>query len=109
MTWDTHETKHKLLNDFYETKDTHANNIYTNYNPKYKIRVLDICSGLGSLCKPWYDNEHDITLIELNEDFIPILQMKFPKARILQEDYLKFIDNEQYDVYLCNPPFNNEN
>ena len=35
--------------------------------------------------------------------------MKLPKARILQEDYLNFIDNEQYDVYLCNPPFNNEN
>ena len=94
--------------DFYETKDIHANNIYANYSPKYTMRVIDICSGLGSLVKPWYDNGHNITLIELNDDFIPILQIKFPKARILKEDYLKFIDNEEYDIYLCNPPFNDK-
>ena len=94
--------------DFYETKDIHANNIYANYNPKHIMRVIDICTGLGSLVKPWYDNGHNITLIELNDDFIPILQNKFPKARILKEDYLNFIDNEEYDVYLCNPPFNDK-
>ena len=72
--------------DFFET--------YANYNPKHIMRVIDICSGLGSLIKPWYDNGHNITLIELNEDFIPILQLNFPTARILKEDYLSFNDNE---------------
>ena len=95
--------------DFYETEDIHANHIYANYNPKHIMRVIDICSGLGSLIKPWYDNGHSITLIELNEDFIPILQLNFPTARILKEDYLSFNDNEEYDVYLCNPPFNDKN
>ena len=46
--------------DFFETKEEHANNIYLNYNPQKLIRVIDICAGLGSLVKPWYDNGHDI-------------------------------------------------
>ena len=68
--------------DFYETEDIHANHIYANYNPKHIMKVIDICSGLGSLIKPWYENGHNITLIELNDDFIPLLQIQFPKARI---------------------------
>ena len=80
-----------------------------NYNPQHTIRVIDICAGLGSLVKPWYDNGHDITLVELNDDFIPVLKQRFPKARIIKADYLTYTDNETYDVYLCNPPFNDEN
>ena len=72
------------------------------------MRVIDIFAGLGSLIKPQYDNGHNITLIEPNEDFIPILQIKFPKARIFKEDYLSFIDNGECDIYLCNPPFNDK-
>ena len=88
--------------DFFETKNIHANNIYADYSPKHTMRVIDICSGLGSLVKPWYDNGHNITLIELNDDFIPILQIRFPQARIIKQDYLTFIDDEEYDIY---PPF----
>ena len=95
--------------DFFETKEEHANNIYLNYNPQKLVRVIDICAGLGSLVKPWYDNGHDITLVELNKDFIPTLQNRFPRATIIQEDYLTYMDDKSYDVYLCNPPFNDAN
>lgn len=95
--------------DFFETKEEHANNIYLNYNPQKIVRVIDICAGLGSLVKPWYDNGHDITLVELNKDFIPTLQNRFPRATIIQEDYLTYMDDQSYDVYLCNPPFNDAN
>ena len=95
--------------DFYETNGKHANLIYENCRSSTKLKVIDICSGLESLIKPWYDNDHDITLIELNEDFIPILKLRFPKAKIITVDYLTYVDNEQYDVYLCNPPFNDDN
>ena len=99
---------HKTNMIFFETKDIHAKNIYENYKPSREMRVIDICSGLGSLVKPWYENGHNITLIELNDDFIPLLQIQFPKARIIKQDYLTYIDDEEYDIYLCNPPFNDK-
>ena len=105
-------SKNILLNaqnnyDFYETQNHHSTYIYNHYNPKTKLKIIDICCGLGSLINPWYDNGHDITLIEINNDFIPILKNKYPNAKIITEDYLSYINNESYDVYICNPPFNN--
>ena len=38
-----------------------------------KLKIIDICCGMGSLVDPWYKNDHDITLIELNEKLIPFL------------------------------------
>ena len=92
--------------DFYETPTQHAHKIYNDYKPSYMLDVLDICCGLGSLVQPWYDNGHNITLIELNNDFIPILKNKFPRAKILNIDFLKTNIDNDYDIYLCNPPFN---
>jgi hypothetical protein len=45
-------------------------------------------------------------LIELNDDFIPILKNKYPRAKILNTDFLKSNIDNHYDIYLCNPPFN---
>ena len=94
--------------DFYETPNKYAYNIFNDYNNTSltKLNVIDICCGLGSLVQPWYDNGHNITLIELNDDFIPILKDKYPKAKIMNFDFLKTKFDENYDVYLCNPPFN---
>jgi predicted RNA methylase len=92
--------------NFYETPKHHAQKIYDDYNPKTKCKVIDICSGLGSLSNPWYDNGHDITFIELNSDFIPLLIKKYPKAKIIEEDFLTLDLKDDYDVFLCNPPFN---
>jgi hypothetical protein len=90
---------------FFETNSNQSNKIYNDYNPTCKLKVIDICCGLGSLVDPWYKNNHDITLIEFNSDFIPILKEKYPKATIIKADYLNYENNELYDVYLCNPPF----
>ena len=87
-------SKAKQLFDFYETPKHHSDFIFNDYNASLSVKVIDICCGFGSLVQPWYDNGHNITLIELNEDFIPILQLKFPNARIFKEDYLSFNDNE---------------
>jgi len=93
--------------DFFETPNKYAYNIYNDYNASLKILdVIDICCGLGSLVQPWYDNGHNITLIELNDDFIPILKDKYPRAKIIKGDFLKSNIDNSYDVYLCNPPFN---
>ena len=92
--------------DFFETPDKYSLKIYNDYNPKNKLKVIDICCGLGSLVNPWYDNNHDLTLIELNNDFIPLLKQKYPKAKIIKDDFLKMNINDNYDVFLCNPPFN---
>ena len=92
--------------DFFETPSQHSLKIYEDYNPKTTVNVIDICCGLGSLCQPWYDNGHNITLVELNNDFIPILKEKYPRATILNSDFLSISCNDEYDVYLCNPPFN---
>ena len=92
--------------NFYETPTHHSMMIYNDCNPSDKLKVIDICCGLGSLVQPWYDNGHDVTLVELNEDFIPLLKDKFPKAKVISIDYLTNNIDEQFDVYLCNPPFN---
>ena len=104
---DIFENAQKLF-QFFETPTEHSKFIFNNYNPSCSKKVIDICCGLGSLIEPWYNdtnNKHDITLAELNTDFIPILKMKFPKANIISTDYLKTKPTTEYDVYLCNPPF----
>lgn len=92
--------------DFFETPKKHSLTIYSDYKPNKVLNVIDICCGLGSLVQPWYDNGHNITLIELNDDFIPILIQKYPKAKIFNCDFLKSNIDDSFDVYLCNPPFN---
>ena len=92
--------------DFFETPSHHALKIYKDCNPKEKLNVLDICCGLGSLSKPWYDEGHYITLIEYNALFIPVLKKQFPKAKILHGDFLTMEIVDNYDIFLCNPPFN---
>ena len=92
--------------DFYETSKRISDKIYNDYKPSNKLKVIDICCGLGSLINPWYENNHDITLIELNEDFIPLLKLKYKKAKIIKDDFLTMKINENYNVFLCNPPFN---
>lgn len=92
--------------DFYETPKHHGKFIFNDHAPKYKLKVIDICCGLGSLIQPWYDDGHDITLVELNDDFIDILKIKYPSANIINIDFLSCHLIDSYDVYLCNPPFN---
>ena len=92
--------------DFYETPRKHAYTIYDDNKSSNTLNVIDICCGLGSLVQPWYDNGHNITLIELNDDFIPMLKDKYPRAKILNIDFLKTSIDNDFDVYLCNPPFN---
>ena len=92
--------------DFFETPKHHSEYIYNDCNPQQLLKVVDICCGLGSLVQPWYDNGHEITLIELNDDFIPHLKKQFPKATILQKDFFDIYKFDDFDVYLCNPPFN---
>jgi hypothetical protein len=99
----------KTKYNFYETPKHHSQYIYNDYNPQGKLKVIDICCGLGSLVKPWYDNGHDITLVELNQDFIPILKQTCAKAKIESYDFLLNQQNNEYDVFLCNPPFNDIN
>ena len=102
----------KILNDaqkeydFFETPKEHAEYIYEQCKTNYKLSVLDICCGLGGLSKPFYDNDHNVTLIELNITFIQHLEEHYPKATIINKDYLKIEDIPYMDIILCNPPFN---
>jgi 16S rRNA A1518/A1519 N6-dimethyltransferase RsmA/KsgA/DIM1 with predicted DNA glycosylase/AP lyase activity len=69
--------------DFFETPNKYAYNIYDDCNSiSIKLDVIDICCGLGSLVQPWYDNGHNITLVELNPNFIPILKEKYPNIKM---------------------------
>ena len=97
--------------DFYETPSHHADFIYNQCKTGEKMNVLDICCGLGSLSKPFYVNGHNVTLIEINNSFIPYLNQNYPKAKIINDDFfnMKTIDQiDQIDIILCNPPFNAE-
>ena len=92
--------------DFFETPKEHAEYIYNQCKSNYKLNVLDICCGLGGLSKPFYDNDHNITLIELNDNFIQYLQEQYPKATLINKNYLEIDDLPNMDIILCNPPFN---
>jgi hypothetical protein len=92
--------------DFFETPKEHAEYIYTQCKSDYKLNVLDICCGLGGLSKPFYDNDHNITLIELNDNFKQYLQEQYPKATLINKNYLEIDDIPDIDIILCNPPFN---
>jgi 16S rRNA A1518/A1519 N6-dimethyltransferase RsmA/KsgA/DIM1 with predicted DNA glycosylase/AP lyase activity len=100
----------KVKYDFYETQTHHSKFIYNFHNPKRKLKVIDICCGRGSLIDPWYNKGHETTLIELNEKLLPYLKQTYPKAKILNQDFLiNELSETNYDVFLCNPPFRNEN
>jgi phospholipid N-methyltransferase len=104
--------KETLLNaqtefDFFETPSHHSEFIYNDCNCNDKIlNVLDICCGLGSLSQIFYLNNHNITLVEMNADFIPHLKNKYPKANIINHNFLTLELKNDYDIILCNPPFN---
>ena len=79
------------------------------YTIQKKLKVTDICCGMSPLVDPWYQDDHDVTLIELNEKLIPFLKVKYPLANIINDDFLTMdISLDNYDVILCNPPFNTE-
>lgn len=92
--------------DFFETPDDHCKFIYDDCNHERELNVLDVCCGLGSLSKRFYDNNHNVTMIELNQEFIPFLKNTFPNANIINENFFELNLNKKFDVILCNPPFN---
>ena len=65
--------------DFYETPKKHAYTIYDDCKAHHQLNVIDICCGLGSLVQPWYDNGHNVTLVELDDNFIPILKQNIQR------------------------------
>lgn len=105
--------KAKKMYDYYATPKKYADQIYDNYHQEFpkneKLNVLDVGCGLGALSDRWYNAGHNLTMIELNDDLIPILQEKYPNAKIIHGDFLKmtysFDIGGPFDVVLCNPPF----
>ena len=92
--------------DFFETPLNHSKFIYDDVK-KSGLKVLDVCCGLCSLSDIFYnDEDNEITLIELNDDFIPYLKQKYPRAKIINDDFLTLNLTNEYDIILCNPPFN---
>lgn len=92
--------------DFFETPKHHGQYIYDNVNCN-GLKVLDVCCGLGSLSEMFYnDTQNELTMIEFNKDFIPLLKDKFPRAKVMNEDFLTLNLLPEYDLILCNPPFN---
>ena len=103
--------------DLYQTPQHHADHIFeyystttegTKYQKTRPLKVLDVCAGFGNLSKPWYDAGHEITMIELNSELIPILEKNFPKAKIININYFEWEHDQEYDIILCNPPFNTD-
>ena len=92
--------------DFFETPEHYSKFIYDNSVSDNKLKILDVCCGLGSLSKMFYENGHDITMIELNNDFLPYLKENYPNANIIHDDFLKMKIKNDFDIIVCNPPFN---
>ncbi len=74
--------------------------------------VLDPCCGTGNLLNPFHYNEWVTIGMDINKYTINFEMDEFIQSNFLS-NFLKKIDihdyDLDYDLIVCNPPFNNEN
>lgn len=87
--------------------------IIRNINPTPGDSIVEIGPGLGALTEGLFEGAEKLTLIELDRDLIPRLQLKFDgkPVEILNEDALTFdfnrLGSEQHPLRLVgNLPYN---
>lgn len=74
-----------------------------------KTRVIDLCGGIGALSYPLtykFCDEFDLTIVELNPDYLEVGKKLLPKARWILADVLNLpSDLGHFDFAIANPPF----
>ena len=74
-----------------------------------KTRVIDLCGGIGALSYPLtykFLESFDLTIIELNPDYVEVGKRLIPQARWICADVLDLpSDLGHFDVAIANPPF----
>lgn len=69
------------------------------------MKILNLYAGIGGNRKLW-DEEHDITAIELNPDIAKIYQDFFPNDKVIVADAHQYLLEhfEEYDFIWASPP-----
>ncbi|MCK9508138.1 MAG: class I SAM-dependent methyltransferase [Pigmentiphaga sp.] len=65
------------------------------------VNVLDIAGGSGRFAIPLINYCSDITVIDINEEAIAILQKRSDKIKAIWEDFNHFLVEQQYKIILC--------
>ena len=76
---------------------------------KDKIKFLDVGSGSGIQSETALNcgiNQKNITLTDINNDAIKLLQNKFPKSKVIKSNlFAKISKNKTFDLIVFNPPY----
>lgn len=72
------------------------------------IRYLEPSGGAGALVEPMYLRlrpQDELVVCEINPLLAAALRARFPRATVIEGDFLQFTSAEKFDVVLMNPPF----
>jgi len=69
------------------------------------MKILNLYSGIGGNRKLW-DDEHEITSVELNEDVAKLYQLNFPNDKVVVGDAHQYLLDhfKEFDFVWSSPP-----
>ncbi len=72
------------------------------------LRYLEPSGGSGALVAPMYARMRaldQMVIVEANPLLAAGLRSRYPKATVVEGDFLQFVSEQPFDVVLMNPPF----
>lgn len=79
-----------------KTKTTHSSTLPTR--TVIILKILELCCGLGGWSKPWAENGHDCTGVDVAD-----LGGAYP-GKLIKADIMDFEPTEKYDAVFASPP-----
>jgi 16S rRNA (adenine1518-N6/adenine1519-N6)-dimethyltransferase len=80
----------------------HTQELYQHYP---SLAMIEIGAGLGDLTEGFSQIQPNLTVYEIDEDLIPILQDKFPELTINNQDFMEAIPNLEDALLVSNLPY----
>lgn len=69
------------------------------------MKILNLYAGIGGNRKLW-DNNHDITAVEIDSDIASVYQDLYPKDKVIIDDAHEYLRKHfrEYDFIWASPP-----
>lgn len=69
------------------------------------LPLLEIGPGVGDLTEMFLEFQPNLKMVELDADLIPILEQKFPKNKIICDDFMNILPNIERSYLVSNLPY----